>query len=328
MNTQPIKSLLGSKHNRKLFYQRKSDVIMIYVFLLAFIIFAAVMSPHFLAQRNIRNLLYNSVGLLLVTYGQMFIILLGGVDLSTGSVISLVNVLCVTIMRDGQPGTYVLAFLAALAVGLVVGVVNGLLVTKGGIQPIIATLSTQVILAGVALLIQAKPGGSLPKPICDFIAKGWNGLFPLLLVIVFSACIWLLLNRSVTGRNIMAVGGNAVSAESSGINVVKTKITAFVICAVMAAFAGLYISAYAKSGSPVIGTAYSQNSITAAAVGGASLAGGRASALGCIAAVFILSIVNNILNLMHVSSYYQYVMTGVILMAALTISALRSIRKR
>ncbi len=322
-----VKGIPGSAHNWRLLFNRKSEVVFIYVFLALFILFGATMSPHFLSQRNIRNLLSKNVGLLLVTFGQMFVILLGGVDLSTGSVISLVNVLCVKFMAEGNPASWILALIAAILAGACVGFVNGVLVTRGGIQPIIATLATQVILAGISLLIQPKPGGELPKGICDFFTKGLNYIVPLILAILATACIWMLLNRSRIGRHIVAVGGSENSARSSGIRVERTKTIAFMISGIMAAFAGLYISAYAKSGSPVIGAAYSQDSITAAVVGGASLMGGKASAIGCIASVLILGIVSNILNLMHVSSYYQYVLTGVILMAALTLSAIRSLRK-
>ena len=324
---KPIKSLLGSAHNRKLLFNRKSEVVFIYAFLIIFVVIAAILSSHFLGSRNIRNLFSKNIGLLLVALGQMFVILLGGVDLSTGSVISVINVLCVTVLKDGNVGSYFLMLIIALSVGAAVGFINGILVTKGSIQPIIATLATQTILSGIALYIQAKPGGELPKSLCNFLTKGWNYFFPVFLGLIAVLAIWFLLNRTRIGRNILAVGGNEQAARSSGIRVDQAKIQAFVICGIMSALAGLYISAYSKSGSPIIGESYSQNSINAAVIGGASLMGGKASAIGCVAAVLIIGIVGNILNLMHVSSYYQYVLTGIILMIALTMSALKQMRK-
>jgi ribose/xylose/arabinose/galactoside ABC-type transport system permease subunit len=321
---QPIKGLLSSDHNRKLLYKRKSEVVFVYVFLIGFVILASILNSKFLLPRNLRNLLSANVGLLFVTYGQLFVILLGGVDLSVGSVISVVNVICVQLIAKDNPMTWLLALVVALAVGIGVGLINGLLVTKGNMQPIIATLATQTFFAGFALFIQDKPGGTLPSSLCKFISSGWNYMFPLLLLAIVSVLIWLLLNRTRTGRDIIAVGGNAQSAESSGIRVDRVKIKAFVTCSFMAALAGLFITAFSTSGSPLIGEAYSQRSITAAVVGGAALMGGKASTIGCIAAAFILGIVNNILNLQGVSSYYQYVLTGIILMVALTISTLRS----
>ncbi len=324
---KPVKNLLGSRHNRKLLFSRKSEVVFIYAFLIAFIIVAATLSSHFLGMRNVRNLFSKNVGLLLVSLGQMFVILLGGVDLSTGAVISVINVLCVSILRDGNIGSYFAMFVVAIAFGALVGLINGFLVTKGNIQPIIATLATQTILSGIALYIQAKPGGELPKNLCNFLTKGWNYAVPIIIGIAATLVIWLLLNRTRTGRNILAVGGNEQAARSSGILVDRTKVQAFIICGIMSALAGLYISAYSKSGSPIIGDSYSQNSINAAVIGGASLMGGKSSAIGCVAAVLIIGIVGNILNLMHVSSYYQYVLTGVILRVALTMSALRKMKQ-
>lgn len=126
-------------------------------------------------------------------------------------------------------------------------------------QLIIATLATQTILSGIALYIQAKPGGELPKNLCNFLTKGWNYAVPIIIGIAATLVIWLLLNRTRTGRNILAVGGNEQAARSSGILVDRTKVQAFIICGIMSALAGLYISAYSKSGSPIIGDSYAQN---------------------------------------------------------------------
>ena len=317
--------ILRSGHNRRLLVKRKTEVIFIYVFLLIFIIAANLINGKFGTARNIRNLFTSNIGLLLAAYAQMFIVMLGGVDLSVGSVISVTNVICVTLIND-NPATWLLAALVSLAAGGIIGLVNGMLVVYGGLQPLIATLSTQTFFAGVALLIMPGPTGVLPGVLCKFITKGWNYMFPLLLTALVTVFVWLLLNRTTFGRSVLAVGGNETSARSSGISVKQIKIKAFVFTSIMAAFAGLFITAYATSGSPLIGEAYSQRSITAAVVGGASLAGGKGSVLGCIAAAAILGIVNNILNLTGTSSYYQYVLQGVLLITALTISALRSRR--
>lgn len=318
--------ILHSKHNRQLLLRRKSEVVFVYIFLLIFIIAATFLSDRFLMERNIRNLIISNIGLLFVAYGQLFIVLLGGVDLSVGSVISLTNVICVTLITD-NPSTWAVALIASLAAGAGVGLINGLLVVKGKLQPIIATLATQTFFAGVALYIMPGPTGILPSDLCRFITRGWNYAFPLLLTIAVSVIVWLLLNRSRFGKAVLATGGNEQSAKSSGIPVGTVKIKTFIFTSLMATIAGLFITAYATSGSPLIGEAYSQRSITAAVVGGAALSGGKGSAVGCIAAAGILGIVNNLLNLRGVSSYYQYVLQGVILILALAISAIRTNRK-
>ena len=318
--------ILHSKHDRLLLFKRKSEVIFVYIFLVIFFIAAMLLSDRFMMERNLRNLIISNIGLLFVAYGQLFIVLLGGVDLSVGSVISLTNVICVTMITE-NPSTWFLAFIASLAAGAGVGLVNGLLVVRGRLQPIIATLATQTFFAGVALYIMPGPEGILPSELCKFITKGWNYLFPLFLTLIVSTVVWLLLNRSRFGRAVLAVGGNEQSAKSSGISVGTVKIRSFIFTSLMAVMAGLFISAYATPGSPLIGEAYSQRSITAAVVGGAALAGGKGSVVGCIAAAGILGIVNNLLNLRGVSSYYQYVLQGVILILALAISAVRTNKK-
>lgn len=318
--------ILHSKHDQKLLFKRKSEVVFVYVFLLLFIIAAIFLSDRFLMERNLKNLIISNIGLLFVTYGQLFIVILGGVDLSVGSVISLTNVICVRLITEA-PASWALALVVCLAMGVGVGLINGLLVVKGNMQPIIATLATQTFFAGLALYIMPGPEGILPSDLCRFITKGWNYIFPILLVTLVSILIWLLFNRTRFGRSALAVGGNEQSAKSSGIAVGTIKVKSFVVTSLMAVMAGLFISAYATSGSPLLGEAYSQRSITAAVVGGAALSGGKGSVIGCIAAAGILGIINNLLNLRGVSSYYQYVMQGVILILALALSAVRTGRK-
>ena len=296
--------VLKSKHNRQMLIKRKNEVIFAYLFLAVMIIFAVLTADRFVTMRNLRNLLSANIGLLLVSYGQLCCVLLGGVDLSTGSVISLTNVICVTLITD-SPSTWVLAGILSLAVGAGIGFVNGLLVTKGNLQPLIATLATQTFFAGVALLIMPNPTGTLPSKLCKFISKGCNYLVPVLIVLVTTVIMWIVINRRKFGRALLAIGGNEQSARSSGIHVDRVKIKAFVLCGFMAALAGLYISAFTTSGSPIVGDAYTQKSINAAVVGGAALAGGKGSVIGCIAATLILGIISNLLNLKGVSSYYQ-----------------------
>ena len=145
----------------------------------------------------------------------------------------------------------------------------------------------------------------------------------MLYVAAITAAVWLVINRTGFGRSLMAVGGSEQAAESSGIPVARTKILAFVASGLLTAVAAVCITAYTTSGNPLVGEAYTQRSITTAVVGGAALAGGRCSVVGCLAAVLIMGIINNLLNLLGMVAYYQYVMQGVILVAALAVSAIR-----
>lgn len=323
MNKTKSSLLLADGHNRRLLYKRKSDVLLVYAFVILMIIVAVSTSGTFLKIRNVRNLFSSNVGLLIVTFAQLFIVSFGGVDLSVGSIISVVNVLTVSIITD-NPASWLLAGAAGIAVGACVGLINGLLVVKGNMQAIIATLATSTIFSGVALLIMDTPGGNVPTVLSKFITKGWNYVVPLLIVLAVTLVVWFTINRTRFGRSVLAVGGNEQAAESSGISVGKIKILAFVASGILSAVAALYITAFATSGNPLVGDTYTQRSITTVVVGGASLAGGKSSVLGCIAAVLIMGIINNLLNLLGISAYYQYVLQGVILIIALSISAIRS----
>ncbi len=182
-------------------YRRKSEVVVVYLVMLALAIVGAFTSDVFFTAKNLRNILSANVGLLFITFAQLVIITLGGVDLSTGSIISLVNVMAVTMMKDSV-SSLLLTVLLCLLTGFVIGLLNGLLVVKGDMQPIIATLATQTVFAGVTLLIMSAPDGTLPYRFCKFITKGWGYLFPVLLMILITAGMWLLMYRTNFGRNL------------------------------------------------------------------------------------------------------------------------------
>ena len=156
--------------------------------------------------------------------------------------------------------------------------------------------------------------------------RGCSKLMPLICILAMSILIWLLLNRTSFGRQLFAVGGNEQAAKSVGIRTERVKLLAFVLAGAMSALAGIFISTYITSGDPVVGSQYSQRTITAAVVGGASLAGGKGSVVGCLAGVLIIGIINNMLNLLGVSSYYQYISQGIVLIIALALGAIKTKR--
>lgn len=317
-------TLLKERQNRNHLLHRKSEVLFAFLFLMAMVIFGSFASPYFLTTRNLRNLLTLNIGMILLTFAQMYIILLGGVDLSVGSVVSMTSVICATMMVEGNIGNWLLVIILCLLASAAIGLVNGLLVTKGGLQPIIATLATQTVFAGVALVILPGPGGDIPSALTKFLTRGAGYAVPILFVLAFIVLAWIILNRTAFGRAIYAVGGNEQSAESAGIHVDSVKIKTFILAAVFTGVAGLYLSIYSTSGNPLLGEPYTQRSITAAVVGGALLTGGKGSAVGCVIGALILGIITNLLNLMNINTYYQFVLQGVLLILTLSISALRS----
>lgn len=317
--------VLLQRQNRRYFVKRESGVLFALIFLAAIFIFGCLSSEYFLTARNLRNLISLNVGMLILTFGQYVILLLGGVDLSVSSVISICSVLCAQYMTD-SPLSWLLVMLLCVAASAVIGLVNGLLVTYGGLQAIIATLATQTIFAGVALAIMPQPGGSIPKALMKFVTKGWGYAVPVLIFAAFFAVVWILSNRTALGRGILAVGGNEQSAETSGINADRVKIAGFILCAVLAGFAGMYLGIFSSSGNPLLGEPYAQRSITAAVLGGTLLSGGKGSVVGCVLGALILGLITNILNLLGVSAYYQFVVQGALLIMTLAMGALKSRR--
>lgn len=315
-----MKDILLSKANRGHLWRRKADVAIVWLFTLLLMAAAGALDENFLNPRNLNNLVSIWLPMALAAYAQTFVILMGGLDLSSGSVISLSSVICATTMTTW--GIFP-SVAAALLAGAGIGLMNGLIITKGRQQPMIVTLSTQTIFAGVSLLILDKPGGKIDIDFARVVVYGLSKRMPLLILIVFSVLLWLTLNRTVYGRSLFAIGGSESAAVSAGIQVDRVKILTYVLSGVLSALSGVLLSALMSSGDPLAGVQYTMRTITAAVVGGTAFVGGKGGIVGTFAGVFLLAIINNILNLIGMPSYYQYVAQGLILIAALTISALR-----
>ena len=316
-----MKDILLLKSNRKHLWQRKADVVVVWLFTLLLMLVASRLDANFLNLRNLNNLVSIWLPMALAAYAQTFVILMGGLDLSSGSVISLSSVICATTMTTwGIVPSVAVALLAGAAIGLL----NGLLITKGRQQPMIVTLSTQTIFAGVSLLILDKPGGKIDIDFARLVVYGFSKRMPLLILVVASVLLWLVLNRTVYGRSIFAIGGSESSAMSTGIAVDRVKIYTYILSGAVSALSGVLLSAIMSSGDPLAGAQSTMRTITAAVVGGTAFIGGKGGIVGTFAGVFLLAIINNILNLIGMPSYYQYVAQGLILIAALTISAIRT----
>jgi ribose transport system permease protein len=296
---------------------------MVYAFLLLLIVVSTLLNRRFLSIENLTNLITTAVPYLLISFAQTAILLVGGIDLSVGSVVSLSNAISAKLMVNGPLG-YMPALVVSFAAGCGCGYGNGFVITKGRLQPIIVTLASSSIIAGLALAILPAPGGTVHLGF----AKGITGLLagipvPLLLGMLLTFVLWVILNRTKYGRSVYATGGNEYAAYSSGILVDRTKLITFMICGLMSSIAGVYISLQMYSGDALIGTNMSLISITTAVLGGTSLAGGKGSIVGSTAGVFIFIIINNVLNLTWVPSFYQFILQGALLIIALTIGTLR-----
>lgn len=306
----------------KNFWNKHGHVVIIYVFLVALMLLVSVFSCDFFTIGNFKNLLRTSFPLLMVALGQTLIILTGGIDLSLGGIVALANVVCVMTMNTESPVGFILPLIAAVVLGLVCGALNGVLVTRGNLAPIIVTIATTAIFDGCALLLMPKPGGSVHKAFSKFLTRGLKGAVPLILFLVILILVRTLTNQTPYGKALRAIGGSENAAYSTGVKVKKVKFIAYCLAGLLCAAAGIFLSAQMNSADATIGKNYAMNAITATVVGGTAMTGAVGDPLGTIAGVFIISIINNMLNLFGVSSFYQFVCQGLILILALSLSAM------
>jgi ribose transport system permease protein len=302
------------------FVNMHSYSIAIVVVLLVLFLIGSAVSPNFRSSRNILNLARKTAVILtMLGIGQTFVMLTGGIDLSVGALVKVVGVFSAGLMM-GYDERAIPVVLLCLAAGLVVGLINGLVVTKAKVAPFIVTLGMMSILRGIAFGYTTTPIGSVPESMF-FLARGEIGPFPVPLFFVLALIIigWFVLSYTPFGRHIYAVGGNQETARLAGINVDRTKIAAYVISGLLGAIAGLFMVSRMGVGEPDIGEGLELDSITATILGGTSLAGGVGGIVGMVAGVLILSLIDNILNLLRVSSFYQLVVKGIIILIAVSV---------
>ena len=266
------------------------------------------------------------VPLVLASIGAAIVIMSRGIDLSVGAVLTVVN----TIIAAGTAafGNSLAWIGVGLAVALAAGLVNGVCVAWLRLPPLIVTLAVQSILLGVALYVLPTPGGAVDAWLKD-LPLVLVGPFPLMLLIVIAAplLIWYPLRRSRFGTALLSSGADVSAAYASGINVRRTVVSSYVLSALFAGLAGIVMSMNTGSGDPTIGVPFTMNTIAAAVVGGVSLAGGRGTIAAPIAGALVVSFIGNLLFSMGVNSYWQYVVTGAVLIVAIAIPAgLRAIR--
>jgi ribose transport system permease protein len=280
----------------------------------------ALLSPDFLTVGNLfdvtRQVSINAV----ISFGMTLVILLGGIDLSVGSILAVSSLMVAILMKSGEPAG--LATLIGILGGALMGAVNGLLVTKGRVAPFIATLGTMTLLRGVALVLsQGSPISGFPS---GFFAALGSGYFlrviplPVLWMLALFAILWFVLDRTVFGRHVYATGGNSEAASLSGINVDRVQILVYTLSGFTAALAGIILTSRLDSAQPTAGAGYELDAITAVVLGGTSLAGGRGWIFGTLLGALLIGVLNNGLNLVGVSAFYQQVIKGsVILLAVL-----------
>jgi ribose transport system permease protein len=284
----------------------------------ALIVVFSLTSPAFGTLQNFRNIGVAAAALAAVSFGQTFVILTAGLDLSVGSTVALVSIVAALAMRS-----YGVAFglIEGLAAGAAVGLVNGAIITRFNVFPFIATLAMLSILSGLALNLSGGIAISgLPVSFGDLAYDTIAGIpMPVVLALLVLLVSHVILRFTRLGRHIYAVGGNEEAARLSGINIGRVKIAAYVICGFCAAVGSIILTARVASGQPTLGTSLPLESVAAVVLGGISLFGGRGSVVGVAFGVAFVSILSNGLNLLNVSSYTQLMVIGAALILAVAL---------
>lgn len=289
-----------------------------FIALIFLVIVIGAISPDFRTVNNFLSLLRQSAINGLIAFGMTCVIFTGGIDLSVGSVLALTSIICAHTIKIGLPAP--LSMLIALIFGIILGAISGLMVTKSRLQPFIATLITMTGYRGLTMILSGgKPISRLGNNLLlNQIGKGsFLGIpIPVWILIIFFAIFLFVLKKTVLGRQIYATGSNAKAAELAGININNIKLIVYAVSGFMASLSGLILVSRLGSAQPTLGSGYELDAIAAVALGGTSMTGGRGKITGSLIGILIIAVLNNGLNIIGVSSYYQDVVKALVIFLA------------
>lgn len=288
---------------------------------IAFAIFIGIyliVNPSLLTRFQLQTASNLVVPLAIAALAQLIIVLIGGIDISIGAVISLCNVVFATSLAT-LPGP--VAFIVALAVGAVCGVFNGLLVAYGKLPAIVVTLASTFIIGAIARILLDRPGGALSTEIFNVTSGEAMPFIPISFIwlLLCAAAVWFILQRTAFGRQIYGVGSNRDAVQAAGINSRVVILGAFIFAGILSGIAAVLLAGSTMTGDPRSGDPYLLTSIAAVALSGASFAGGRGSVLGTVVAAITLGLVGNLLFFAGINSYWQYVINALIIFAVVAL---------
>ncbi|MEE3955297.1 ABC transporter permease subunit [Peribacillus frigoritolerans] len=285
-----------------------------------------VLNPSFMEPNNILNLLRQTSINALIAFGMTFIILTGGIDLSVGSILALSSALMAGMMVSGLDP--ILAILVGILLGAIMGVINGILVSKGKMAPFIVTLATMTIFRGLTLVYtDGKPITGIGDSVMfQMLGRGYflGVPVPAVVMIIAFLILWFLLHKTSFGRKTYAIGGNEGASRISGIKVDRVKVAIYGLAGTMAAIAGAILTSRLNSAQPTAGQSYEMDAIAAVVLGGTSLSGGKGRLFGTLVGVLIIGTLNNGMNLLGVSSFYQQVVKGAVILIAVLLDRKKS----
>ena len=291
----------------------------IFVIFIALVVVLACLKPSFISLGNLVNILKQASINGILAFGMMFVIVAGGFDMSVGSTVAFAGILAAMTGQGNYP--LIVPLLVAMLAGLLVGIVNGVGVAVGNLPPFIMTLGTMTAVRGLALLISdGKPVIGLSPEYKAVAASSIFGI-PMLavfLTIIIAICSFVL-SKTVYGRRVYACGGNLLAARVSGINTTKIRVSTFAIAGLLAGLSGFLMTSRVTIGQPTAAESYEMDAITACVVGGVSMSGGVGKPWGVVVGCLLITVITNGLDIMGVSSHWQKIVKGAIIVAAVLI---------
>ncbi|WP_368658750.1 ABC transporter permease [Metabacillus halosaccharovorans] len=303
------------KANLSNIYRKYGTVIALFVLVLII----SIMNSKFLSMYNILNV-FRQVSINgLIAFGMTFVILTGGIDLSVGAILALTGMVLGLMVASGTPD--LIAIPLVLLLGALLGWFNGVLISKVKLQAFIVTLATMTMFSGITMIISdGIPAMGITKnsPLLNFFSQGdILGIpFPMIVLLVVFGLLLILLQKTVFGRGVYAIGGNEEVARLSSLPTDRIKTSVYIISGVMSALAGVILTSRLSSSQPTAGAGFELDAIAAVVIGGTSLAGGKGRLFGTLIGVLIIGVLNNGLNIIGVSAFYQQFIKGLVILLA------------
>jgi L-arabinose transport system permease protein len=316
-------ALIPQPNDRQKWWQQVTEYSLILIFAIMFVT-TSLTVDHFFSIENMLGLALSVSQIGMVACTMMFCLASRDFDLSVGSTVAFAGVLCAMVLN--ATGNTFIAIVAAVAAGAVIGWVNGAVIAYLRINALITTLATMEIVRGLGFIVSH--GQAVGVSSDTFIALGGLTMFgvslPIWVTLVCFIGFGVLLNQTVYGRNTLAIGGNPEASRLAGINVERTRVLIFLIQGAVTALAGVILASRITSGQPNAAEGFELNVISACVLGGVSLLGGRATISGVVIGVLIMGTVENVMNLMNIDAFYQYLVRGAILLAAVLLDQLKN----
>jgi L-arabinose transport system permease protein len=316
-------ALIPQSNDKQKWWQQVTDYSLIVIFAIMFITMSVTVD-HFFSIENMLGLALSISQIGMVACTMMFCLASRDFDLSVGSTVAFAGVLCAMVLN--ATGNTFIAIIAAVAAGAVIGFVNGAVIAYLRINALITTLATMEIVRGLGFIVSH--GQAVGVSSDTFIALGGLSLFgvslPIWVTLLCFVVFGVMLNQTVYGRNTLAIGGNPEASRLAGINVERTRVFIFLVQGAVTALAGVILASRITSGQPNAAEGFELNVISACVLGGVSLLGGRATISGVVIGVLIMGTVENVMNLMNIDAFYQYLVRGAILLAAVLLDQLKN----